>query len=282
MLNLGLLAALSTAVFFGLSQTVVRIGLRYGSSLDAANISVKVSLLILWPLALIYTDFSRLDTNGILIFVLAGLLAPTLGRLLRFMGIERLGAVESAPLAATSPLFATVIAVLLLGEESSTAKALGTVLTVAGTMILSLKGFSVKKAGIAAMLISAAMFGIAENMRRAGLLLIPSPALGAALGSSVAAVTYSFYGTITHRAADTPKEAKRYFYVAGIVQTLGQLSLFISLMLLGVSVAAPIFRTDTLFTDLFAHIMLRGVEKVTFRAVISALIIITGITLLVS
>ena len=72
----GIALALLSALAFGLSQILVR------KNLDKSNffyISLTVTImgnLLLWPLALTFTNLNTVNPEGLLLFVFAGLLAP--------------------------------------------------------------------------------------------------------------------------------------------------------------------------------------------------------------
>jgi drug/metabolite transporter (DMT)-like permease len=71
----GIALALLSALAFGLSQIFVR------KNLDKSNfvyISLTVTIIgniILWPLALTFTNLSTINPEGLLLFIVAGLLA---------------------------------------------------------------------------------------------------------------------------------------------------------------------------------------------------------------
>ena len=72
----GVVLALLSAMSFGLSQILVR------KNLDKSNwvyISLTVTIMgnvILWPIALIFTNFNSVNFEGLWLFIVAGLLAP--------------------------------------------------------------------------------------------------------------------------------------------------------------------------------------------------------------
>ena len=67
------------------------------------------------------------------IFAAVGVFNFILGRYFNFLSISHLGVARATPITASTPLFATVLAVLFLGESLSWLTALGTGLVLAGT-----------------------------------------------------------------------------------------------------------------------------------------------------
>ena len=113
---LGVVLALLSALSFGLSQTLVR------RNFDKSNyiyISLTVTIIgniILWPLALTFTNLNTINPDGLLLFIIAGLLAPAIARLFYFKGMETAGISANACIFATYPLYTSITATLLLGE----------------------------------------------------------------------------------------------------------------------------------------------------------------------
>ncbi len=112
----GIALALLSALCFGLSQIFVR------KNLEKSNfvyISLTVTIMgniILWPLALIFTDLNTVNPEGLMLFIIAGLLAPGIARLFYFKGMETAGISANASIFATYPLYTSIVAVSLLGE----------------------------------------------------------------------------------------------------------------------------------------------------------------------
>ena len=102
---IGLVLALLSAMVFGFSQILVR------KKLDESNF-VRISLIItimgniiLWPLALIFTNPGTINFEGVVFFVVAGLLAPGIVRLIYFRGMEVVGVSANASVFSAYPMY---------------------------------------------------------------------------------------------------------------------------------------------------------------------------------
>ena len=132
----GIALALLSALAFGLSQILVR------KNLDKSNfvyISLTVTIIgniILWPLALTFTNLSTINPEGLLLFIVAGLLAPGIARLFYFKGMETAGISANASIFATYPLYTSIVAILLLGEALTAENWIGLVCVVAGVIFV--------------------------------------------------------------------------------------------------------------------------------------------------
>ena len=96
----------------------------------------------LWLFLFTFHDLSELWDGANLIFAVSGLVVPGLFRLVAFKGIERMGASAATAVLNSAPLFAVLLAMLLLDEQPGPANLLGAVAVVCGLVFLSWKGES--------------------------------------------------------------------------------------------------------------------------------------------
>lgn len=71
-----------------------------------------------------------------------------------------------------------------------------------------------------------------------------------------------------------------YFAGAGIFSATGVLLLFTALERGQVVVISPVVATNPLFTLVMAAVLLRGVERITARVVVGAVLVVTGVVVL--
>src|SRR2546426_7284650 len=132
--------ALASAFCAAGATIFIRQGLRGRGPYTGFWINLVVGTVGLWAAVLLTGGFGRLSATGIAFFVLAGLIGTVAGRLLRFVSIEKVGASIAAALINLHPLFATGVAILLLGERVTAPILAGTVVIVLGTIPLSIGG----------------------------------------------------------------------------------------------------------------------------------------------
>ena len=70
------------------------------------------------------------------IFAVVGLFNFILGRYMNFLSISHLGVVRATPIAATTPLFAAVLAMIFLGESVNALTILGTAFVMTGVFLV--------------------------------------------------------------------------------------------------------------------------------------------------
>ena len=113
---IGVALAILSAATSAISVVLVR---KVSNQSSTFNISLTISLmgiLVLWPLALILTDFSVVNIASILLFGLSGVFTPGLVRLFYYQGMRKLGAPINSSLFSIYPVYTSFLAVLFLSE----------------------------------------------------------------------------------------------------------------------------------------------------------------------
>ena len=182
------------ALCFSIAHILIRRGLVQSNAMTGSFTSLSISAAVLWLLLPFFAPLSALWTPASLIFVVAGIFAPGIGRTLSYVGIEKIGVARSVPIANSSPIFASILAVIFLAEAWVLQNIIGTLLVIAGTVVLSIakpaKG-EWRKLDVIFPLIGAMAFGASSNLRKAGLGYVDIPVMAAAVTAGTAAI-FSF------------------------------------------------------------------------------------------
>lgn len=130
--------ALGAAVCWALSSISVRLGLRYMPATIGTFISLCAGLTLM---LLVVALFQRSQVGDVTltvvgIFAVVGLFNFIFGRYLNFLSISHLGVVRATPIAATTPLFAAVLALIFLGESINALTVLGTLFVMTGVYLV--------------------------------------------------------------------------------------------------------------------------------------------------
>jgi len=215
--------------------------------------------------------------------VLSGIVGTAGGRLLRFVSIEKVGAPVAASIINMNPFIATGLAIVVLGERVTPPIIAGTGVIVLGTTLLSLSG---RQSGFQSMhlfypLLSASCFGAVAIIRKLGL-GHAGPLFGSAVNITTALVTFTAFllASGNRRVLVWRGRGLVYFVGAGIAENLSVFLVLVALGLGEVSVVAPLAGTAPLFVLLFASLFLKGVEQLTGRIVVGAILIVLGVFLL--
>ncbi len=135
---LGILFSLLAAVGFALNGVLARPGMRYTSFYLGTLVSLLASSLLIGTIALVVdaSAFLQVTLSGLFWFALLGLLHFSLGRTFNFKAIQCLGVSRTSLLLGTTPLVATLLALVFYGEGVSPLLGMGTLLVVAGVMLV--------------------------------------------------------------------------------------------------------------------------------------------------
>lgn len=311
------LFALLSAALFAANALCVRLALRGSTAATATLTSVLTNIAALWLLAILGGSLGRVLHPASLVFLAAGAFAPALARLTYYESINIIGVARAATISNTTPLFAAILAIAVLGEHLTWQLGAGTVLVVIGVVMavrpqehpqrapvvvpadveagqvpvivpLASAGYSnggQRKItmGVLLALNTAVMASLSFMLRKIGLRMLPDPTLAAALtvtGSLGALLPY-----IGLRARQAPLRADRdslaYLIAGGLLTTGGFLAYFLALNLGEVVRVTPLSNT----TPLFAVALLlafRQIEKVAPTTVAGAALTVAGILLVVS
>ncbi|MXV61509.1 EamA family transporter [Natronorubrum sp. JWXQ-INN-674] len=285
--------ALIPAIFWGFTPVFDKRGMAAGGgSVQASLVVVIVDSVIYWlVIAAVYgrSAFSGLTVEVLAVFAFAGVVGTALGRITIFVGVDKVGASLNSTILSTRPLFATLIALVFLGEPLGPVTGLGIVVLVAGLSVLTassggdLGGW--RPRDLLWPVAAAATFAVANVSRRYGMLETPISALEAvALNETAGLIALVAYAAATggRDVLDRPSASYRYFVVSGLLTTVAMLSLMAALGLEEgrIAIVDPLVATAPLFTLLFAAVLLRDLERVTKGVVAGAALVVAGAVLI--
>jgi transporter family protein len=140
--TIGLLLAVGAAVMWALASIVTKLAITGLDLLTASAIRLPVAALVLWLLVLAQEGWPlrippwRLTRRVWLVLAGAGLLGPGLGAYLWMLAMTEIGAARTDVITATAPIFAMLLAIIVLRETVSRRAAIGTLLSVAGIALV--------------------------------------------------------------------------------------------------------------------------------------------------
>jgi uncharacterized membrane protein len=222
----------------------------------------------------------EVSSRSLLLFAAAGLIGTVGGRLTRFLAISKVGAAVSAAVSSLTPLIATFLAILLLGERVTLPILVGTIVITIGTVLLSTSGerLGFRPWQIVWPLISATCFGIVQIIRKMGLDDM-GPVLGTSINLTAAVIAFSALMLASgHRGIYACRGRPLiHFVFAGLAENAGVLLTIVALTLGAVSVVIPLTAAMPIFVLILSHFFLKGVEVITARVVAGALLIVLGV-----
>lgn len=243
----------------------------------------------------------NMNFMGILFFGIAGFLNSFLSRGVFYAAIPYIGVSRAGAFKITSPMFAIIGGIVILNEVLHWKALIGATIVILGILFLSLETIRqnqrdedsvlnvansiipMPKKGILLALLSGFILGIGNVFRKLGVNYLPSSILGTCIGSVVAFVTIVAFQAINGKAKElvsATKNMNRDYLMSGIFSSIALYCVFMSLKYIPVSLANSIGASESLFTMLWSLIICGKKELITIRTFTCAIIVITGITLL--
>ncbi len=277
--------ALACGLFTAINLILLKKGMAHGNPVTAIVVSLAINVLTFWSFVFLALPVDEILRPELLLFVLVGLIQPGGTRFLAYVSVEKVGVAVTAPLRATTPLFSSLLAIAVLGEQLTPAVAAGTALVVCGVALLSMKEDKTgawRNVLIALPLLSAFVAGSTQVIRKIGLARIALPILGAAVttGTSLVAVTLSLLVSRKWSMVQFNRASLGYFVLAGCAVTLGVASVYMSLYLSDVVIVAPLASLSPLYSLALSALFLREVEVITLRRAAAAVLIVAGVVLI--
>ena len=270
------LLALSSALFSAIATLLLQQGLRRSNFYAGFWINVAVGLVGLWCAVLLFVPRAEWDWSAVPYFVFSGVVGTAAGRLFRTVAIDKVGAPVASAVFNLTPLIATGLAILLLGERVTGPILAGTLVIVGGTVLLSLSG---KYMGFAPLHLlypfgAAACFGIVQIARKMGL-SHAGPLFDAAINVSAAMVAAGHW-----RDLRCDRRSALYLIGGGAAENIGVLLLIVALGFGDVSVVTPLIGTAPLFVLLLALLTPGGRRQLSWRVTGAVILVVLGVFLL--
>src|SRR5918996_4997871 len=219
-----------------------------------------------------------------LTFVVVGLFVPGATRVLTFRGIRTMGSSVTSTIVNATPMFSTLLAVLLLGERPGPLVLAGVALIVGGLIIISWESSqrSWKKAELIFPFLAALLFSMKDVTVRWGLGGSDSPVLAAAVAAITSTAEIFLVNIYIYRLKFVlpPRNVIYWFVTSGVCTGGSFLFVFIALSMERVSIVAPLINSYAVFVLILTPLMARRIEKVSLRKVAGGGFFVMGIFLI--
>ena len=286
---LGPILALLSAVAAGVSVVIVG---KHSQKTNAFNVSLIVScvgMAILWPLAVLLTDFGAVNLEGILLFAVGGVLTPGLVRLFYYGGLKRLGASVNSAVFSIYPLYSAILAVLLLSEILSPGNWVGILCIVLGVVFVEISSREINGGNKSAWknlvfpVLGGLTLGVSSIIRKYALDIYDAPVLGVAVAYTFSLLPFLllFVSFASTRRELALKRDLRLFWAAGIGQAISWILSFYAVSYEEVAIVMPLMSVESLFVVFFAYFYLKEVERISPKLVASIVLTVLGVVLVI-
>jgi drug/metabolite transporter (DMT)-like permease len=279
------LLALASAIGYGLGLTLTQFGLRDVPPATGAAISIPTSALLFVAAAPFALAGTTPVSTALPIFAAVGLLFPAAATLITFAANQRLGPVITGSLGNLAPVFAVLLAFVLLGEPIRVGQVVGLAIILAGVLALTAPRGGAKASWtswyVLLPLVTAALRGFIQPVIKLGLALWPSPYAAVLIGYLVSAAV-----VVTALRLRTggwrPQASARglaWFAGVGLCNGLAVLLMYAALARGPVTIVSPLVATYPLVTVAASAFARHAVEN-QLRVTLGAALTVAGVGLL--
>lgn len=307
----GELLAIAALILYSVSTVLTKVASERTSLGLGFLISVSINIIVCASLfgaeLLLREDALHWNAYGFFIFLLAGVFSTFLGRWFFYEAVVHLGPAKASVFQISSPLFATFIAWLFLGQGLAVKQLGGIGIAILGLLIVADAPATLSRhrhgitsppammekatlttrlkriAASGAILGTAGSFAYAVGivLRSAGIRSWNEPILGTLLGASSGVALHLLFSSGTKQMLSALKQADRkgvYLFVAnGVCTILAQVCVIASLRYVPVSVTSLITLCSPVLVFPMSYFLLRNEEAITLRAVLGCLLTLVGI-----
>lgn len=273
--------ALLASISFALFAVYGWLGLRYSTPLTGTIVSLAARTVTLGAAVALSGGVPEYQSAAMKVFIFLGVLQSGVS-LLTFLGLQKIGTSRSQPLRNSYPLWSTMIAILFLHEQASLAVLGGTLLVVAGVVLISWKPESVAPSyrawHVLYSLGAGLLAGLAFPLRRYGLILTNEPIFFSfviAVISLAGSIPYILW-TRSDQGLVWNRRGIMHFFISGFCEGMGALLTLVALATARVVIVSPIVATTPLFSLVISLTFLRGKEKVTGAVILGTVAVVAG------
>jgi drug/metabolite transporter (DMT)-like permease len=217
-------------------------------------------------------------------FVAMGVAGPGIGRISHLIGITRLGLSRSVTIASATPIWATLIAIVVLGESPTLLVFIGTLAIVSGVGLLSIQGDESLAFGawfrgaLIFPLIASVAYAVAPIFVKLAFLHQQTPEVAMAVGFASGNVVLLAGRPFLPRWDENQTRRRDIFWIcaSGGLNILTAFLLTTSFTLAPISTTLPLSRTAPIWVLLISYLFLGKLERITWRTVVAAVLVVMG------
>ncbi|MFY0614249.1 MAG: DMT family transporter [Hyphomicrobiaceae bacterium] len=277
--------AVAVSINFGVASHIQHIALDHMDAGTGTLINIATTALIFWVFSPLYLVPETLLTPPVIYFVAAGLIVPSVSITFSTLSVKTIGPGLTAGLAATSPIFAMVVAVLFLDEIVTSRILSGTMIVIFGVMLIA--GFRSQSTtsnwplwAISLPLVAALTRGIAHPLMKLGLTGLPSPLTAGLISTSVSLVVLALVRLGSRRRLPGWNRGYLWFALCGVINGAGIVGVGTALNIGSVIVVSPLVAATPAFTLILGYLVFRR-ERITWPTVAAIALIFVGCVLII-
>ncbi len=279
------LLALASSLLFSGTLVFLRQGMRSGTPLAAVLVINACVSAGGFAGALLRGTLMGSSSAPLLWFTAMGLVGPGVGSIFRMVAVERMGLNRSTLIASSTPIWGTLLAVFVLGEEPSPRVILGTMLIVGGVSMLVFEGGegagdfrSWLRSALIFPIVASLAYAIAPVFTKLAYAYQQTPMVG--LGVSFAVGNFLLFATKPLLPGGgrihAPRRSLAWFALGGVFNLSAAICFMTALTFGEVSSILPVSRLTPLWVVLLSAVFLRRLERLTWLIALAAAMVVAG------
>ncbi len=284
--SIAVILALVSTLGYGASFVLTQIALRRMPPWLGAAFSVPTATLLFWSLTPFSIDPAAANIHAALLFAGIGLFFPASVTLLNFQSNRLMGANIAGTVTGLTPVFAVLLALVVLGERPRLAHWFALAAIVGGVMLMDRRRQQRFPASslwmLAVPLAGAAIRGGVQPIIKLALQHWPDPLAAAVIGYSVSSVVLIAAAVI--RIGGWPSGFDRrgaaWFAAVGICNGSAVLATYAALGYGSVALVSPLIACYSLVTVLLGHVLLKD-EPLSGQLLAAVAVTVGGVVVLI-
>jgi drug/metabolite transporter (DMT)-like permease len=250
---------------FGAGFVLTQFGLRWMLPWMGVAISIPTSTLLFWCLAPFFVDPSDGNLQAVSLFACVGLFFPGAAALLNFESNRLLGPNIAGALSSMTPVFAVLLAILILGERIRGPQLLGLTAIVVGIGLMYRVHVNLSAGSLWLMalpLVAAAIRGVVQPIVKLGFEWWPNPIAAVVISYTVSSAVL-IISAIARAGGTIPAIDHRgalWFAAVGLCNGLSVLAMYAAFEYGPVTVVSPLIAGYPLVTLLLSRAFLEKHE----------------------
>jgi drug/metabolite transporter (DMT)-like permease len=246
---------------FGAGFVLTQFGLRWMPPWVGVAISIPTSTMLFWCLAPFFIDPSAGNLKAVILFACVGLLFPGAAALINFESNRLMGPNIAGALSSLTPVFAVILAIVILGERIRVPQLLGLAALVVGISLMYRVHVTLSARSLWLMALpvaSSAIRGVIQPVAKLGFAWWPNPIAAVVVSYTVSSAVL-IVAAITRAGGDVPDIDLRgalWFAAVGLCNGLSVLAMYGALASGPVTIVSPLIAGYPLVTLLLSRAFL--------------------------
>lgn len=276
------LLALTSAFLFALTNHLQSHGLVGSDPRTGSLVGIATGTIAYWLISPFFLESWYWMTWGTVLFVLVGLVRPSLSSVLALQSIKVMGPTLTSALTATAPLFGALFAMFLLAEQLDLKTAIGTVAVVAGAAVATYRPQGIVRGwplwAIALPLGAALVRASGHAGTKLGLADVPSASFAVMVSNTVSLVVALIAFRLEGRRFTGTIKSHGWFIAGGLAAALSLHCLNSALQIGKLIEVVPIVSASPVFTMLLGLFVFRQ-EAFSWRTLATIALVVPGVIL---